>query len=52
MARRVRFGDYRSASIAAGGNVLMHGTGRYTASGLQAIIGAVSDTGLRLEPLR
>lgn len=52
MARRVRYGDHRSAPVAAGGNILMHGTGRHTAPGLQRIIDAVRAKGLTLQPLR
>jgi peptidoglycan/xylan/chitin deacetylase (PgdA/CDA1 family) len=52
MANRVRYGDYRTAPVEAGGVVLMHGTGRYTASGLQRIIDTIRAKGLKLEPLR
>ena len=51
MAQRVRYGDYRSAPIHKGGVILMHGTGRYTATGLQGIIDAVTDKGLHVQPL-
>ena len=51
MAERVRYGDYLSAPIGKGGVILMHGTGRYTASGLQAIIDAVRAKGLQVHPL-
>jgi len=51
MAERVRYGDYLSAPIGRGGVILMHGTGRYTASGLQAIIDAVRAKGLQVQPL-
>jgi peptidoglycan/xylan/chitin deacetylase (PgdA/CDA1 family) len=49
MAQRVTYGDYRSAPIRAGGNILMHGHGRNTAAGLQAIINAVRGKGLTLQ---
>jgi hypothetical protein len=49
MVERVRHGDYRTPPIAAGGNILMHGQGRYTASGLQQIIDAVRAKGLVLD---
>ena len=52
MAERVRVGDYRSPPVRAGGNILMHGGGRYTASGLQGIIDAVRRRGLSLDRLR
>lgn len=52
MTRRVRYGDYRSAPIAAGGgNDLMHGTGRYTAAGSQRIIDGIRARKLGLQPL-
>jgi peptidoglycan/xylan/chitin deacetylase (PgdA/CDA1 family) len=35
MVERITYGDSRSAPIRAGGNILMHGHGTYTASGLQ-----------------
>jgi peptidoglycan/xylan/chitin deacetylase (PgdA/CDA1 family) len=51
MVERIKFGDYRSAPIRAGGVVLMHGHGEHTASGLQAIIDTIRAKKLRLEPL-
>ena len=53
MRERVVTGDHRSAPIRAGGNVLMHGTARYTSvGGLQAVIDGVRARNLTLEPLR
>lgn len=52
MAERVRYGDALTPPIAAGGNILMHGTGRHTSSGLQHIIDAVRSNRLVLDPLR
>lgn len=52
LIERVKYGDYRSPPIAAGGNILMHGRGRYTAAALQGIIDAVRAKGLVLEPLK
>lgn len=52
MVERVTYGDYRSAPISAGGNILMHGHGKNTASGLQRIINAVRAKKLKLQPLR
>ncbi len=52
MAERVRHGDELTPPIARGGNILMHGTGRHTSTGLQRIIDAVEAKGLELEPLR
>ena len=53
MRERVVTGDYRSAPIDAGGNVLMHGTARYTsAGGLQAVIDGVRARNLTFQPLR
>jgi peptidoglycan/xylan/chitin deacetylase (PgdA/CDA1 family) len=52
MVERVTYGDYRSAPISAGGNILMHGHGKNTASGLQSIINAVRAKNLKLEPLQ
>lgn len=51
MANRVRYGDYTTPPIQAGGNILMHGHGENTASGLAGIIRAVRARGLTLEPL-
>lgn len=52
MKERVVTGDYRSAPIGAGGNVLLHGTARYTsAGGLQAVIDGVRARHLTLPPL-
>lgn len=46
-------GDYRTPPIAAGGNVLMHGTARYTSGGgLQTVIDGVRARHLTLRPLR
>ncbi|RJK95257.1 polysaccharide deacetylase family protein [Vallicoccus soli] len=52
LAERVRYGDARTPPVQRGGVVLMHGTGRHTADGLQGIIDAVRAKGLSLEPLR
>jgi len=52
MVERIVHGDYRSAPIRAGGNILMHGHGKHTAPGLQKIIDAVRGKGLRLMRLR
>lgn len=52
MVERITYGDYRSPPIHAGGNILMHGAGRNTASGLQRIIDAIRSKGLALDPLR
>lgn len=51
MVERVKYGDAKSAPIEAGGNILMHGHGRNTAAGLQAIIDTVRAKGLSLERL-
>ena len=52
MKERVVTGDYRSPPIEAGGNILMHGTARYTsAGGLQAVIDGVRARNLTFEPL-
>ncbi len=52
MAERVRYGDDLTPPVEAGGNILMHGSGRYTSSGLQKIIDAVRARRLVLDPLR
>lgn len=53
MKERVVTGDHRTPPVAAGGNVLMHGTARHTSTGgLQAVIDGVRARGLSLEPLR
>jgi peptidoglycan/xylan/chitin deacetylase (PgdA/CDA1 family) len=52
MVERITYGDYRTAPISAGGNILMHGHGKYTASGLQSIINAVRAKKLKLQPLQ
>jgi peptidoglycan/xylan/chitin deacetylase (PgdA/CDA1 family) len=52
MVERVKYGDYRSAPIAAGGVILMHGHGKNTAPGLQQIIDAVKAKKLKLQPLK
>lgn len=51
MVERITYGDYRSAPIAAGGVILMHGHGKYTAPGLQKIIDAVRAKHLTLQRL-
>ena len=51
MAERIRHGDYLTPPIEPGGNILMHGTARHTAPGLQKIIDAVTSRGLKLERL-
>jgi peptidoglycan-N-acetylglucosamine deacetylase len=51
MVERVKYGDYRSAPVAAGGVVLMHGHGRNTALGLQKIIDTIRGKKLKLRPL-
>jgi peptidoglycan/xylan/chitin deacetylase (PgdA/CDA1 family) len=52
MVERISVGDYRSPPISAGGNILMHGHGKFTAPGLQAIIDAVRAKKLTLQPLK
>ncbi|KUL24396.1 polysaccharide deacetylase family protein [Actinoplanes awajinensis] len=52
MVERVTYGDYRTAPLRAGGVLLMHGHGRYTASGLQQIINAVRAKGLTPQRLK
>jgi peptidoglycan-N-acetylglucosamine deacetylase len=52
MVERITYGDYRSAPVRAGGVILMHGHGRYTAPGLQQIINAVRAKHLTLPRLR
>lgn len=52
MTERIRYGDWLSPPVAAGGNILMHGAGRHTSEGLSRIIRAVRSMGLTLEPLR
>lgn len=52
MAERVRHGDHLTPPVGAGGNILMHGAGRNTSTGLQRIIDAVKAKGLKLDPLR
>jgi len=51
MVERIRVGDEMTPPVDAGGNILMHGTGRYTSAGLQQIITAVRSEGLTLDPL-
>jgi peptidoglycan/xylan/chitin deacetylase (PgdA/CDA1 family) len=52
MVERVKYGDYRSAPITAGGVILMHGHGKNTAPGLQEIIDTVKAKKLKLQPLK
>ena len=52
MAERIRYGDAKTPPVAAGGNILMHGTGRNTSTGLRRIIRAVRSRDLVLDPLR
>jgi hypothetical protein len=52
MVERITYGDFRSAPISAGGNILMHGHAKHTAPGLQKIINAVRAKKLTLQPLR
>ncbi|MEV4638124.1 polysaccharide deacetylase family protein [Actinoplanes sp. NPDC049548] len=52
MVERIKYGDYRSAPVTAGGVILMHGHGKHTAPGLQKIIDTVRAKHLRLAPLR
>lgn len=52
MVERITYGDYRSAPVTAGGNILLHAHGKHTAPGLQKIINAVRAKKLRLQPLR
>lgn len=52
MVERVRYGDYRSAPVTAGGVILMHGHAKNTAPGLQKIIDAVRARKLKLQPLK
>ena len=51
LIERVKYGDHVTAPITAGGNILMHGHGRYTGAALQGIIDVVRAKGLVLEPL-
>lgn len=51
MVERIRTGDEMTPPVAAGGNILMHGTAPNTSTGLQRIIDAVRREGLRLERL-
>ena len=51
MVERIRTGDEMTPPIAAGGNILMHGTGPNTSRGLGQIIDAVRAEGLQLERL-
>jgi peptidoglycan/xylan/chitin deacetylase (PgdA/CDA1 family) len=51
MVERIKYGDYRSAPVTAGGVILMHGHGKHTASGLQQIINAVRAKKLTLQRL-
>jgi peptidoglycan/xylan/chitin deacetylase (PgdA/CDA1 family) len=51
MLERIRYGDYRSAPITAGGVILMHGHGKNTAPGLQSIINTIRAKKLTLPPL-
>ncbi|MDQ3937833.1 MAG: polysaccharide deacetylase family protein [Chloroflexota bacterium] len=51
LVERVKYGDHRSPPVRAGGVILMHGHGKYTAAALQGIIDAVRAKGLSLEPL-
>lgn len=52
MVERIKYGDYRTAPVTAGGVILMHGHGKNTAPGLQQIIDAVHAKGLKLQRLR
>jgi peptidoglycan/xylan/chitin deacetylase (PgdA/CDA1 family) len=52
MAERIRYGDYRSAPVGAGGVVLLHGHAKYTAPGLQLLIDTVRAKKLKLQPLK
>lgn len=52
MAERVRYGDHLTPPVRRGGNILMHGTGRHTSTGLERIIHAVRAERLVLDPLR
>jgi len=49
--RRVRYGDRWTPPVYAGGVVLMHGTGRYTAAALEGVVKAVRARGLELQRL-
>jgi len=51
IVERIREGDARTPPIAAGGNILLHGTGEHTSTGLQQIIDAVRAEGLTLDRL-
>lgn len=51
VVERVRYGDRYTPPARAGGNVLLHLQGRYTAAALQGVIDAVRQRGLELEPL-
>lgn len=52
IVNRVRNGDKWSPRVAAGGMVLMHGTGRFTPAALPGVIDAIRARGLQLTPLR
>lgn len=52
MAERVRYGDELTPPVGHGGNILMHGTGRHTSTGLGRVINAVRAKRLVLDPLR
>jgi len=51
LVERVRYGDYRTAPIEAGGVVLLHGHGDHMVEGLQGIIDAIRARGLSLRKL-
>uniref|UniRef100_UPI00356B2642 hypothetical protein n=1 Tax=Nocardioides sp. TaxID=35761 RepID=UPI00356B2642 len=51
MIERVRYGDYRTPPLTAGGNLLMHGTAVHTSEGLRRIIRAIRRAGLKLDRL-
>jgi hypothetical protein len=51
LIERVRYGDYRTAPIEAGGMILLHGHGHHTMEAIQGIIDVVRARGLEFEPL-
>lgn len=48
---RVRYGDKWTPRVEAGGMILMHGSGRYTAAALPGVILAIKARGLSPQPL-
>lgn len=52
MVERVRYGDFRTPPLRAGGNLLLHGTAPHTAEALPRLIEVIRREGLTLDPLR